>query len=69
MKCPDCGCEVFEEKKVGPHIGKYCAKCGKWIKWIPKKEAHLDIPDDEYNQPKEPNPYDGDYFEDDLPWI
>lgn len=55
-------CVNFIYKENGPHIGKYCKDCGKWIEWIPKTTI-------EQPEFKEPSPYDGDYCEDDcLPW-
>lgn len=33
FECKGCGCTEFEEKGKGPHIGIYCANCGKFDKW------------------------------------
>ena len=37
--CPNCGCYIMEYREVGPHIGKYCNNCNKWIKWVVRKEV------------------------------
>lgn len=37
--CPYCGCYTMEYREVGPHIGKYCNNCNKWIKWVVRKEV------------------------------
>ena len=37
--CPYCGCYTMEYREVGPHIGKYCNNCSKWIKWVVRKEV------------------------------
>ena len=40
-KCPICGnCDVIYKEK-GPHIGVYCSKCGRWKKWISKKDLKV----------------------------
>lgn len=38
IKCKYCsGIElVLKEKR--PHIGAYCKKCGRWLKWLSKKD-------------------------------
>lgn len=36
--CPLHGREAIEIRKVGPHYGDFFI-CGKWIQWLPKKEA------------------------------
>lgn len=33
-KCKKCGHESFHTKRVGPHLGLYCSKCGSWQKWV-----------------------------------
>lgn len=35
--CPKCGHTIFNYKMIGPHTGQYCASCGIWIKWVPKR--------------------------------
>ena len=34
-----CGSTLYFYKQIGPHIGEYCQKCGKWIRWVPKSEV------------------------------
>jgi hypothetical protein len=31
---PDCLHDLYDYKEVGTHLGRYCATCGKWIKWV-----------------------------------
>lgn len=39
-KCKYCGNDnEFKLIPCGPHIGIYCAKCGKWLKWVKQKEV------------------------------
>ena len=41
-KCVHCGNEEdFVISRKGPHLGLYCKKCGKWIKWIKKNEGKV----------------------------
>lgn len=40
--CPNCGCYIMEYREVGPHIGKYCNNCNKWIQWV----AHKEVPEE-----------------------
>lgn len=38
-KCKYCGNDnEFKLIPRGPHMGIYCAKCGKWLKWVKQKE-------------------------------
>lgn len=39
--CKKCGCGTFIYKTVYPHVGKYCAHCGAWQKWVPKNEINF----------------------------
>ena len=39
-RCSECLSYNFEEKVKPPHIGLYCADCGKFKKWI--KQEHDD---------------------------
>ena len=36
LVCLSCGSNKFEKKQVSIHTGLYCAKCGRWIKWVKK---------------------------------
>lgn len=36
-----CGCDDLFFVKVGSHLGIYCTKCGKWIKWASHDERNL----------------------------
>lgn len=39
-KCKYCGNDnEFKLILCGPHMGIYCAKCGKWLKWVKQKEV------------------------------
>lgn len=49
--CHSCGSKDFYTKPVGPHLGAYCKKCNKWIKWLAKTEF---ICMDDTPMPKEP---------------
>ena len=41
--CPKCGCYTIEYRSMGPHIGKYCTNCTKWIKWVSRKDMPEEI--------------------------
>jgi hypothetical protein len=43
FKCadPNCNSLDFELRKAGPNTGLYCAKCGKYIKFLGKAELKL----------------------------
>ena len=41
--CPKCGCYTMEYRSMGPHIGKYCTNCTKWIKWVSRKDMPEEI--------------------------
>ena len=67
--CPRCGCYTMEYRSMGPHIGKYCKNCTKWIKWVSRK----DIPEEIAARVTDTteNLYDivdTPIEEDDLPW-
>ena len=32
--------------KRGPHLGEYCALCGKWLRWAPTKDVIKDVKHD-----------------------
>ena len=38
MSCRYCSSINIITKNNGPHIGAYCADCGKWLKWLSKSE-------------------------------
>lgn len=66
--CKNCGCKIIYYKNVGPHIGKYCSNCDKWIIWVAKS----DVPDDFDEPTKMERQFENNcnYYdeEDDLPW-
>lgn len=32
--CNKCGSNKTTNKKSGPHLGEYCASCGRWLRWV-----------------------------------
>lgn len=40
LKC-ECGNDefFFRHKKI--HIGAYCSRCGRWLKWLNKDEQNI----------------------------
>ena len=68
--CPKCGCYTMEYRSMGPHIGKYCTNCTKWIKWVSRKDMPEEIAarvtDTAENLYETHTPIDIE--EDDLPW-
>ena len=68
--CPRCGCYTMEYRSMGPHIGKYCKNCTKWIKWVSRKDMPEEIAarvtDTTENLYETHTPIDIE--EDDLPW-
>ncbi len=36
--CRECGGRDVYVRQMEPHVGAYCAGCGRWIKWINKSE-------------------------------
>lgn len=68
--CPRCGCYTMEYRSMGPHIGKYCKNCTKWIKWVSRKDMPEEIAarvtDTTENLYENHTPIDIE--EDDLPW-
>ena len=68
--CPKCGCYTMEYRSMGPHIGKYCKNCTKWIKWVSRKDMPEEIvarvTDTAENLYETNTPIDIE--EDDLPW-
>ena len=41
FKCLNCGSEEFEYRQVSIHLGRYCADCGKWDRWVKKPENEV----------------------------
>ena len=39
--CPHCGYETgyTERSDEHDHVGLYCSRCGRWLKWISKRDA------------------------------
>ncbi len=35
LDCSHCGSFAIETRTCGPHLGVYCARCGRWITWAP----------------------------------
>lgn len=67
--CPRCGCYTMEYRSMGPHIGKYCKNCTKWIKWVSRKDMPEEIAARVTDTTE--NLYDivdTPIEEDDLPW-
>ena len=67
--CPSCGCYTMEYRSMGPHIGKYCKNCTKWIKWVSRKDMPEEIAARVTDTAE--NLYDivdTPIEEDDLPW-
>lgn len=67
--CPRCGCYTMEYRSMGPHIGKYCKNCTKWIKWVSRKDMPEEIAARVTDTAE--NLYDivdTPIEEDDLPW-
>ena len=69
--CPRCGCYTMEYRSMGPHIGKYCKNCTKWIKWVSRKDMPEEIAarvtDTAESLYETHTPVDIE--EDDLPWF
>ena len=38
--CKKCEHTAYELREKGTQIGLYCAKCGRWHKWVDKKEVY-----------------------------
>lgn len=55
-ECKHCGSKDTYTKEKGPHLGLYCSKCKKWIKWLSKTNDIPIINDNDYD------------FNDELPW-
>lgn len=69
--CKHCGCNVATYKEKGPHIGRYCAHCGKWDKWMPIKDKSDELHQmsiEEFLEETNNNNIESLYDTDDLPW-
>jgi hypothetical protein len=40
MKCK-CGNDEFFFRHKKMHIGAYCSKCGRWLKWVNNSEQNI----------------------------
>lgn len=76
-KCERCGSYTYEVREKGPHIGLYCKCCGKYIKWLSKKEKEqygiiaIETKKSSNDVDVEKNEHRKDYektLEDELPW-
>lgn len=38
IQCQRCGCKEIKVEKKGSQTGAYCCDCGRWIKWVSKKD-------------------------------
>lgn len=36
-----CGCDDFSLSRKSIHVGIYCMKCGRWLKWANHDERNL----------------------------
>lgn len=42
--CKKCGPgSAFEYRQSGSHLGRYCKKCGAWLKWEPWDKEHSHV--------------------------
>lgn len=37
--CPVCDGEDFFALSKGNQVGAYCCNCGRWLKWLSKKDT------------------------------
>lgn len=37
--CSRCQSINFQEREKGPHLGRFCADCGAWLRWLSRREA------------------------------
>lgn len=69
--CKYCHCTVATFKEKGPHVGRYCAHCGKWDKWMPIKnepdEVHQITIEELIKEINKKN-IESLYDDNDLPW-
>lgn len=38
VTCHNCGSEFYDYRSNGPHMAVYCANCGRFITYVPKKD-------------------------------
>lgn len=62
--CKYCGCTTAKYKEKGPHVGRYCARCGKWDKWMPTMTEPLESDKVPVTEQEVNSLYDSD----NLPW-
>ena len=48
--CNQCNGKNFIEKSIAPHVGLYCADCGKFKKWIKQPDDDDGTPASEKQQ-------------------
>ena len=41
IRCKCCLTTETVLREKGPHVGAYCANCGRWLKWLGKNEKNL----------------------------
>ena len=41
IRCKYCLTTETVLREKGPHIGAYCANCGRWLKWLSKEEKNF----------------------------
>lgn len=41
IRCKYCLTTETVLREKGPHVGAYCANCGRWLKWLGKNEKNL----------------------------
>lgn len=41
IRCKSCLTTETVLREKGPHVGAYCANCGRWLKWLGKNEKNL----------------------------
>jgi hypothetical protein len=41
FNCRKCGSGLYFTRRVGPHLGIYCADCEAWERWLGKEEREM----------------------------
>ena len=44
QSCFYCGSQDLFTKEKTPHVGLFCARCGRWIKWLPQGRPVVAMP-------------------------